>query len=69
VDESTGQSSKVFWPEDYLPNDLPTARIWTYGYNADVIGDLFQSNNKNSIPQHGQDLAVQIGLEIETEVA
>jgi hypothetical protein len=29
---------KVFWPRDLLPNDIPDARIYTYGYDADVIG-------------------------------
>ncbi|KAF3913118.1 hypothetical protein AA313_de0201855 [Arthrobotrys entomopaga] len=50
-------SSEVFWPEEYLVPDIPQARIWTYGYNADVVGGLFQSNSKNSISQHGRDLA------------
>src|SRR3989440_9572847 len=40
-------SSDVFWPEQYLVSDIASARVWTYGYNADVIGGLFQSNNKN----------------------
>jgi hypothetical protein len=57
-------SSKVFWPEDYLATDVPQAQIWTYGYNADVIGGLFQANNKNSISQHGQDLSVRLEREV-----
>ncbi|OTA89192.1 hypothetical protein M434DRAFT_34467, partial [Hypoxylon sp. CO27-5] len=56
---------QVFWPRDFLVQDLPDARIWTYGYNADVIGGLFQSNNQNSISQHGRDLATKIEREIE----
>ena len=48
--------------------DLPQARIWTYGYNADVIGGLFKSNNKNSVSQHGRDLAVQLDREIDNGV-
>lgn len=61
-------SAKVFWPDEYLPRDIPEARIWTYGYNADVIGGLFQANNQNSVSQHGQDLAVRLGRDIENEV-
>jgi hypothetical protein len=58
----------VFWPEEYLVPDLPRARIWTYGYNADVVGGLFQANNKNSVSQHGRDLAVKLDREIDNEV-
>lgn len=61
-------SSKVFWLSDYLVDDIPEARIWTYGYNADVTGGLFESNNKNSISQHGRDLAVRLERDIENKV-
>lgn len=46
---------------------MPDAWVWTYGYNADVMG-VFQASNKNSVHQHGQDLAVQIEREIKDEV-
>ncbi|KFY17491.1 hypothetical protein V492_00633, partial [Pseudogymnoascus sp. VKM F-4246] len=58
---STPPPSDIFWPEEYLAPDLPQARIWTYGYNADVIGGLFQANNQNSVSQHGRDFAVSLG--------
>jgi hypothetical protein len=48
--------------------DVPRAQIWTYGYNADVIGGVFQANNKNSISQHGQDLSVRLEREIGNSV-
>ncbi|KAF2249222.1 hypothetical protein BU26DRAFT_314673 [Trematosphaeria pertusa] len=57
--------STVFWPEEYLARDIPRACVWTYGYNADVIGGLFQANNKNSISQHGRDLSVRLEREID----
>ncbi|KAH9865613.1 hypothetical protein J1614_009198 [Plenodomus biglobosus] len=57
--------SPVFWPEEYLTQDIPQARVWTYGYNADVIGGLFQANNRNSISQHGRDLSVRLEREID----
>jgi hypothetical protein len=41
--------------------------VWTYGYNADVIG-IFQTNNKNSVSQHGRDLAIRLDREVENEV-
>jgi hypothetical protein len=65
---STSVPREIFWPEDYLVPDLPRARIWTYGYNADVIGGLFQANNKNSVSQHGSDLAIMLDRDIDNEV-
>ncbi|KAK4197446.1 putative kinesin light chain [Triangularia verruculosa] len=68
-DQNTGSgstsstSSNVFWPNDFLVDDLPEARVWTYGYNADVIG-FFQAGNKNSISQHGRDLSVEIERDV-----
>ena len=59
--------STVFWPKEYLASDIPQASVWTYGYNADIIG-LFQANNKNSISQHGRDLSVRLEREVENEV-
>ena len=34
--DSTGTwaTSKVFWPKDLLPQDIPDARILTFGYDA-----------------------------------
>ncbi|RYP47089.1 hypothetical protein DL768_006816 [Monosporascus sp. mg162] len=61
------RSNKVFWPDEYLTEDIPDARVWTYGYNADAINGLFQANNKNSVSQHGQDLQVQIERDIDNE--
>ncbi|KAI0115314.1 hypothetical protein F4814DRAFT_460095 [Daldinia grandis] len=65
--ENHGASSKeqrIFWPRDYLAKDFPRARVWTYGYNADVIG-VFQPNNKSNISQHGNDFAVRIRRDIQ----
>ncbi|KAH0566370.1 hypothetical protein GP486_000228 [Trichoglossum hirsutum] len=54
----------LFWPNEYLTQDIPKARIWTYGYNADVIDSFFRANNNNSVSQHGRDLAIRIEREI-----
>jgi hypothetical protein len=67
--EGSSASRKLFWPDEYLTHDIPDARVWTYGYNADAIGGLFQAKSKNSVSQHGRDLAVQAEREIENEVA
>lgn len=54
-----------FWVEDFPPQDIPNARILTYGYNADVIGGLFEANNKKNISQHGK---AKLERELENEV-
>ncbi|KAL9595914.1 MAG: hypothetical protein Q9179_004796 [Wetmoreana sp. 5 TL-2023] len=58
---------QLFWPHDYLAKDIPQARVWTFGYNADVIGGLFQAGDKNSVSQHGRNLAVRLEREIDNE--
>ena len=68
VQASASQAMDIFWPEQFLALDIPHAQVWTYGYNADMIGGLFQANNKNSISQHGRDLAVRLEREIDNEV-
>lgn len=70
ADNETSEESpnKLFWPDEYLTQDLPEARVWTYGYNADAIGGLFQANNKNSVSQHGRDFAVRVEREIRNDV-
>ena len=66
-DDINPTPQKVFWPQDYLTQDILQARVWTYGYNADVVG-FFKANSKNSISQHGRDLQVRLEREIEKEV-
>ncbi|KAK3385401.1 hypothetical protein B0H63DRAFT_182369 [Podospora didyma] len=61
-------SGTIFWPDEYLTEDIPEARVWTYGYNADAIGGMFQPNNQNSISQHGRDFAVELNREIDNEL-
>jgi hypothetical protein len=33
-------SREVLWPRDFLPNALPTARVYTYGYDYYKIQKL-----------------------------
>ncbi len=61
-------TGSIYWPRDLLPLTIPNARIFTYGYNADIIGGLFQATSKNSISQHGQDLMVELEREIRNKV-
>ena len=53
---------------EFLVEDVPQARIWTYGYNADVLAGMFQMNNKNSVSQHGRDLAARLEREVDNDV-
>ncbi|KAL8924084.1 MAG: hypothetical protein Q9208_004221 [Pyrenodesmia sp. 3 TL-2023] len=46
---TSSRQQEIFWPEDYLAKDIREARVWTYGYNADVIGGLFKANNQSSV--------------------
>jgi hypothetical protein len=68
VEPESPEASDVFWPEDFLAQDLSQARIWTYGYNTDVVGGVLQANNKNSVSQHGRDLSVRFERDIKNEV-
>ena len=65
---AVSRTQQVFWPKEYLAEDISQARVWTYGYNADVIGGLFQANDKNCVSAHGRDLAVRLEREIDNEV-
>ncbi|MCJ1279782.1 hypothetical protein MMC21_007606 [Puttea exsequens] len=66
-DGTSTRQRQLFWPHDYLAKDIPQARVWTYGYNADVIGGLFQANNKNNVSGHGRDLKVRLERDIDNE--
>ncbi|KAF1959884.1 hypothetical protein CC80DRAFT_405685, partial [Byssothecium circinans] len=56
----------IYWPEEYLIPDIPQARVWAYGYDADVFG-FFQPNNQSTISQHGQDLRAKLERQIENK--
>ncbi|CAH0059081.1 unnamed protein product [Clonostachys solani] len=67
---SSGPSSpqpRPFWPDEFIPHDIPEAIVWTYGYNSEVISGLFTPNNANSVFQHGRDLAGRFEREIKNE--
>ena len=51
----THQSSSCFWPEELLPPDLPDARIFTYGYDADVA-HFFSPVSQSRIGNYAQTL-------------
>jgi hypothetical protein len=58
-------SRKVFCPAGLLPAMIPQGEIYTYGYNVDIIEEIFQASNSNNTSQHGNDLMVKIEKEKE----
>lgn len=51
----TDKNSGVFWPEKLLPDDLPKARIFTYGYDADIL-HFWEMSSQSRIGNHAQTL-------------
>ncbi|KAL4897102.1 hypothetical protein BDV59DRAFT_198528 [Aspergillus ambiguus] len=53
---STTNNAEVFWPTDLLPEVLPSVRIITYGYNANV-SSFSDSVSTDHIHNHAETLA------------
>ena len=51
----TGSDEPVFWPQTLLPEVLPDAQIFTWGYDAD-IGGFFSSAGQSTIHEHAGSL-------------
>lgn len=51
----------VFWPEDFLLNDVSGLRVITFGYNADVSAFLNRTSD-SSIFSIAQDLIVRLEM-------
>ncbi|KAL8697121.1 MAG: hypothetical protein Q9201_007298 [Fulgogasparrea decipioides] len=49
----TAKGAAACWPELFLVNDLPEARIITYGYDADVV-NFWSMASQNTIADHSQ---------------
>jgi protein SERAC1 len=60
----TWTDDELFWPKTLLPDDVPKARILTFGYNASIVhfwGYLVPSESR--IFNHADDLiASLVGL-------
>jgi pimeloyl-ACP methyl ester carboxylesterase len=55
--------SQILWPKHLLPQDVSTARIFTWGYDADVIRFSFTAAGSNTLLDHGKNLATDLGSE------
>ncbi|OBT84128.1 hypothetical protein VE02_07747 [Pseudogymnoascus sp. 03VT05] len=61
------QPQPVFWPKEFLPRDVPHARIITYGYDAKVV-ELFQSVSQNSLYAISRDILNDLQIARENSV-
>lgn len=57
----TDRSTGCFWPEDtkFLPSEIPSARIFTYGYDADVM-HFDKQVSQSRIGNHAQTLLADL---------
>ena len=54
-------NKSIFWPRDLLSKELPDARIFTFGYDADIIRALATAGS-NTIRDHGKSLAQDLSM-------
>jgi pimeloyl-ACP methyl ester carboxylesterase len=65
--ETTWSYDKTLWPRDLLAKELHNVRIFTFGYDADVIGFLNMAGS-NCVRDHGKSLAQDLaGRRITTD--
>lgn len=57
--EKTWSHSSILWPKDLLPQDLPNARIITWGYNANVA-PISGLSSQNSLHGHARNLLLHL---------
>ncbi|EEU38687.1 uncharacterized protein NECHADRAFT_83088 [Fusarium vanettenii 77-13-4] len=66
---NTWTTNGVLWPKQLLGEDLPKARIFTFGYDADVTKfNLDQEVTKGTMESHAADLCERLaGIRVKTE--
>ena len=62
--DTSNNPKSIFWPEQLLPTDIPNAKIFTYGYNTNVVGGLFRGPDMNNVSQHANDLLINLKSEL-----
>ncbi|RYP73986.1 hypothetical protein DL771_003297 [Monosporascus sp. 5C6A] len=64
----TSVAKKVFWLRDLLPDDLPDARIFTFGYNADLVSlSSTGAKTKLTFTQYAHELLITLDRELDDE--
>lgn len=51
----THKDSGTFWPEDLLAKDISDARLFTFGYDADIV-KIWGQSSQNMIGAHAANL-------------
>jgi hypothetical protein len=46
--QKRSKAPKLFWPEQFLPLDVPTSRIFTWGFESDIEKFFEASDDKNT---------------------
>ncbi|KAE8138634.1 lipa and NB-ARC domain protein [Aspergillus pseudotamarii] len=64
--ETWTHQNGTFWPRDYLPQDIPQARVFVYGYNSYVTNPQVMSNA--SVKDHANTLLNLLDLERSPQV-
>ncbi|KAL6835384.1 hypothetical protein V8C40DRAFT_234261, partial [Trichoderma camerunense] len=62
-EENDSHHKPVFWPADLLPNECPSSRILTFGYDSKVTKYRAGAINHNSILSHSKDLLFSLHRE------
>ncbi|KAI1178974.1 hypothetical protein F4777DRAFT_593631 [Nemania sp. FL0916] len=58
----------VFWPQDLLPERIPNANVFSFGYDADV-GRFMDVTGSNCVHDHGRNLLNSLSNIIDDHVA
>ncbi|KNG89709.1 LipA and NB-ARC domain protein [Aspergillus nomiae NRRL 13137] len=64
--ETWTHQNGTFWPRDYLPQDIPQARVFVYGYNSYVTNPQAMSNA--SVKDHANTLLNLLDMERSPQV-
>ncbi|KAH8429488.1 esterase/lipase family protein [Aspergillus melleus] len=63
--ENTWTKYNVFWPQRILPEDVPKARIWSWGYDADLL-HFWNKHSNNALKDHSSQLCSDLaGVRVE----
>lgn len=54
-----GSKTTTYWPRDKVPQTLPSARVWTFGYDT-KLSYPFQPENQNTIYGEGKELVASL---------